>query len=202
MVRRLQVRTLIRVAAGFLTGAALAISPAAVFAQSSAPIKIGYAISQTGLAAATLRCSRRRSGRRPSMAKGACSGGLSSSYIIMIKQPGGGPRPLSEAAGRRQRRRCDRRIRHQHAGAGDPGRDSEEGSVDRVVRRRGQRREFHYPKYFSMIPLGSEPKLLQVQFQHIEGNDIDQFKDLSTQVVLMPAGYRSGEIIYSYEKAR
>jgi branched-chain amino acid transport system substrate-binding protein len=53
-----------------------------------------------------------------------------------------------------------------------------------------------------MIPLGSEPKLLQVQFQHIEGNDIDQFKDLSTQVVLMPAGYRSGEIIYSYEKAR
>jgi branched-chain amino acid transport system substrate-binding protein len=48
MVRRLQVRTLIRVAAGFLTGTALAISPAAVFAQSSAPIKIGYAISQTG----------------------------------------------------------------------------------------------------------------------------------------------------------
>jgi branched-chain amino acid transport system substrate-binding protein len=48
----------------------------------------------------------------------------------------------------------------------------------------------------------AESRVLQVQFQHIKGNAIGQFKDLSTQVVLMPAEYRSGEIIYSYEKTR
>jgi hypothetical protein len=48
----------------------------------------------------------------------------------------------------------------------------------------------------------AESCVQQVQFQHIKGNDVGQFKDLSTEVVLMPAQYKSGEIIYPYEKAK
>jgi branched-chain amino acid transport system substrate-binding protein len=48
----------------------------------------------------------------------------------------------------------------------------------------------------------AESRVLEVQFQHIKGNDVGQFKDLSTQVVLTPARYKSGEIIYPYEKAK
>jgi len=44
--------------------------------------------------------------------------------------------------------------------------------------------------------------VLQVQFQHIKGNDVGQFKDVSTQVVITPAQYKSGEMIYPYEKAK
>jgi len=47
-----------------------------------------------------------------------------------------------------------------------------------------------------------QSRVLQLQFQHIKGNDIGQFKDLSTQVVLTPAQYRSGDIIYPYEMAK
>jgi branched-chain amino acid transport system substrate-binding protein len=48
----------------------------------------------------------------------------------------------------------------------------------------------------------AESRVLQVQFQHIKSNDIAQFKDISTQVVLTPAQYKSGDIIYPYEKAK
>jgi branched-chain amino acid transport system substrate-binding protein len=48
----------------------------------------------------------------------------------------------------------------------------------------------------------AQSRVLAVQFQHIKGNDVGQFKDMSTQVVLMPAEYKSGEIIYPYEKAK
>ncbi len=48
----------------------------------------------------------------------------------------------------------------------------------------------------------AESRVLQLQFQHIKGNDLGPFKDLSAQVVIMPAPYRSGEVIYPYEKAK
>jgi branched-chain amino acid transport system substrate-binding protein len=48
----------------------------------------------------------------------------------------------------------------------------------------------------------AESRVLEVQFQHIKGSDIGQFKDISTQVALMPAQYKSGEILYPYEKAK
>jgi branched-chain amino acid transport system substrate-binding protein len=48
----------------------------------------------------------------------------------------------------------------------------------------------------------AESRVLALQFQHIKGNDPGQFKDLSTQVVVMPAQYRSGDMIYPYEKAK
>jgi branched-chain amino acid transport system substrate-binding protein len=45
-------------------------------------------------------------------------------------------------------------------------------------------------------------RILQVQYQNIRGNDIAQFKDMSTQVVVAPAEYASGEVIYPYERAK
>jgi branched-chain amino acid transport system substrate-binding protein len=48
----------------------------------------------------------------------------------------------------------------------------------------------------------AESRVLEVQFQHIKGNDLAQFKDLSTQVVIMPSRYKSGDVIYPYEMAK
>jgi branched-chain amino acid transport system substrate-binding protein len=48
----------------------------------------------------------------------------------------------------------------------------------------------------------AESRVLQVQFQHIKGTDLGQFKDLSTQVVVLPAQYKSGDVIYPYEMAK
>jgi branched-chain amino acid transport system substrate-binding protein len=45
-------------------------------------------------------------------------------------------------------------------------------------------------------------RLLQVQFQNIKSNDLAQFKDISTQVVVAPAEYESGKLVYPYEKAQ
>ena len=47
-----------------------------------------------------------------------------------------------------------------------------------------------------------KPRVLQVQFQGIKGNDLGQFKDISTQVVVTPDEYKSGNLIYPYEKAK
>src|SRR5262245_10382300 len=48
----------------------------------------------------------------------------------------------------------------------------------------------------------AESRVLQVQFQNVKGNDIGQFKDMGTQVVITPAEYNSGKLIYPYEKAK
>lgn len=45
-------------------------------------------------------------------------------------------------------------------------------------------------------------RVLQVQFQGIKGNDVDQFKNLSTQIVLTPAEFKSGDVIYPYADAK
>jgi len=48
----------------------------------------------------------------------------------------------------------------------------------------------------------AESRVLQVQFQNVKGNDVGQFKDTSTQVVVSPTAYESGKVIYPYEKAK
>jgi branched-chain amino acid transport system substrate-binding protein len=48
----------------------------------------------------------------------------------------------------------------------------------------------------------AQSRVLQVQFQGVKGNDLGQFKDVSTQVVVTPAEYKSGDIVYPYEKAK
>jgi branched-chain amino acid transport system substrate-binding protein len=48
----------------------------------------------------------------------------------------------------------------------------------------------------------AESRLLQVQFRNIKSHDLAEFKDISTQVVVWPAEYESGTLIYPYEKAK
>jgi branched-chain amino acid transport system substrate-binding protein len=48
----------------------------------------------------------------------------------------------------------------------------------------------------------AQSRVLQVQFQNVKGNDVAQFKDISTQVVVSPPAYESGKVIYPYEKAK
>jgi branched-chain amino acid transport system substrate-binding protein len=47
----------------------------------------------------------------------------------------------------------------------------------------------------------AQARTLQVQFRNVKTNDTVQFKDISTQVVVAPAEYESGKLIYPYEKA-
>jgi branched-chain amino acid transport system substrate-binding protein len=48
----------------------------------------------------------------------------------------------------------------------------------------------------------AESRVLQTQFQNIKGNDVAQFKDIKTQVVVSPPSYASGSVVYPYEKAK
>jgi branched-chain amino acid transport system substrate-binding protein len=48
----------------------------------------------------------------------------------------------------------------------------------------------------------SESHSLMVQYQHITGNDIDQFKDAKNPVIVWPAKYKTGDPIYPYDAAR
>ena len=47
----------------------------------------------------------------------------------------------------------------------------------------------------------AQSRVLQVQFQNVKGNGIDQFKDVSAQAIVAPAQYKSGNIIYPYADA-
>ena len=47
-----------------------------------------------------------------------------------------------------------------------------------------------------------EPRTLCVQYQGIEGNDIEQFKRPGKQVILYPPQFRSGSFRYPYVEAR
>ncbi len=48
----------------------------------------------------------------------------------------------------------------------------------------------------------SKSRVFQAQFRGIKGNGVDQFKDPATEAIITPAEYKSGEVIYPFEKAR
>jgi len=48
----------------------------------------------------------------------------------------------------------------------------------------------------------SKSRQFTTQFQNITGNDLEQFRDTSHQVILWPAEYKTGEMIYPYDKAK
>ena len=52
-------------------------------------------------------------------------------------------------------------------------------------------------------PLGewTEERTLAAQFQNIKGNSIDDFRDIKTEVIVYPPQFKSGDVIYPYEKA-
>src|SRR5450631_486407 len=47
----------------------------------------------------------------------------------------------------------------------------------------------------------AQERTLAAQFQNIKGKSIDDFRDLKTEVIIYPPQYKSGEVIYPYEKA-
>ena len=47
----------------------------------------------------------------------------------------------------------------------------------------------------------AEERTLAAQFQNITGNSIDDVRDLSKEVIVYPPQFKSGEVIYPYEKA-
>ena len=47
----------------------------------------------------------------------------------------------------------------------------------------------------------TEERTLAAQFQNIKGNSVDDFRDLKTEVIIYPPQFKSGDVIYPYEKA-
>jgi branched-chain amino acid transport system substrate-binding protein len=45
----------------------------------------------------------------------------------------------------------------------------------------------------------AEPRILTVQYHGIEGNGLEQFKQPGKQVILDPAGFKSGELVTPFE---
>jgi branched-chain amino acid transport system substrate-binding protein len=48
----------------------------------------------------------------------------------------------------------------------------------------------------------AEPRVVQVQFQHIDNSEIDTFRDSRVQVVVSPPEYASGQLIYPYDSIK
>jgi branched-chain amino acid transport system substrate-binding protein len=48
----------------------------------------------------------------------------------------------------------------------------------------------------------AQSRVLQVQFHDVKGNDVEQFRAMGTQTVLTPSEYKSGSVIYPYEKGK
>jgi branched-chain amino acid transport system substrate-binding protein len=48
----------------------------------------------------------------------------------------------------------------------------------------------------------AESRMLQVQYHGIKSNALDQFRGMETQTVLTPDKYKTGDVIYPYEKAK
>ena len=44
----------------------------------------------------------------------------------------------------------------------------------------------------------SKPRVLEVQWQNIKSNNLDEFKDTKTEVILEPAEYRTGKVVAPY----
>jgi len=48
----------------------------------------------------------------------------------------------------------------------------------------------------------AKPRLLAAQFQHVKGNDIEQFKGTEKLVVVSPEEYKVGNLLYPFQDAR
>jgi branched-chain amino acid transport system substrate-binding protein len=46
------------------------------------------------------------------------------------------------------------------------------------------------------------PRIICLQFQGITGSDLNQFHDWKRQVVVYPKDYKSGDLVYPFEKAQ
>jgi branched-chain amino acid transport system substrate-binding protein len=48
----------------------------------------------------------------------------------------------------------------------------------------------------------AQSRVLQIQFHDVKSNDVEQFRTMNTQTVVTPAEYKSGDVVYPYEKAK
>jgi len=48
----------------------------------------------------------------------------------------------------------------------------------------------------------SEARVMEVQFRGVKSNDLDQFKDPSTEVILWPPALKTGDVVYPYTDAQ
>jgi branched-chain amino acid transport system substrate-binding protein len=48
----------------------------------------------------------------------------------------------------------------------------------------------------------AQSRVLQIQFHDVKGNDVEQFRAMNTQTVVEPDEYKSGNVIYPYERAK
>jgi branched-chain amino acid transport system substrate-binding protein len=48
----------------------------------------------------------------------------------------------------------------------------------------------------------AESRVLQIQFQGVKGNSVEQFKNPATQVILTPTSYATGSVVYPFAEAR
>ena len=48
----------------------------------------------------------------------------------------------------------------------------------------------------------TEARVMEVQFQNVKGNDVEQFKDPKVEVVLYPPSLKNGDVIYPYADAK
>ncbi len=48
----------------------------------------------------------------------------------------------------------------------------------------------------------AEPQVLEVQFQNVKANDMEQFKDPKTEVILWPPALKTGDIMYPYSDVK
>jgi branched-chain amino acid transport system substrate-binding protein len=47
----------------------------------------------------------------------------------------------------------------------------------------------------------AEERTLAAQFQNIKSNSIDEFRDPSKETIIYPPQFKSGEVIYPYDRA-
>lgn len=47
----------------------------------------------------------------------------------------------------------------------------------------------------------AEERTMAAQFQNIKGNTVDDFRDLKTEIIVYPPQFKTGDVIYPYEKA-
>ncbi len=48
----------------------------------------------------------------------------------------------------------------------------------------------------------AQSRMLQIQFHDVKSNDVEQFRAMNTQTVVTPDEYKSGNVIYPYERAK
>lgn len=48
----------------------------------------------------------------------------------------------------------------------------------------------------------AKPRVLEVQFQNIKGNDLEQFKDIKTEVIVSPPEYQTGKVIAPFSEGK